>query len=140
MAGCVIVDSKGCLLLLHRRELDRWEIPGGKVEVSDHETPVSAAVREGAEELGEIVFTERYLGQAAFNNLDGKDYEYHYFLTKIANNNVPMVSELKEFDDLQYMTRDRLYALKTKNQLSVFTLHILEQEWLEELARIPEQG
>jgi len=52
LAGCVILDEKGRVLLLHRETSKRvqWETPGGKVEPGESEK--QAAVREVKEELG----------------------------------------------------------------------------------------
>lgn len=37
LAGCVILDEKGGLLLMHRNTPKRvqWELPGGKVEAGE---------------------------------------------------------------------------------------------------------
>jgi 8-oxo-dGTP pyrophosphatase MutT (NUDIX family) len=49
-ASCFIVDSRGRLLLHQHRRLGRWLQMGGHVEPD--ETPIAAALREGAEESG----------------------------------------------------------------------------------------
>lgn len=49
-ASCFIVDHAGRLLLHHHRRLNRWLQMGGHMEVD--ETPIAAALREGAEESG----------------------------------------------------------------------------------------
>lgn len=100
LAGCVILDPYGRILLLHRNRGDRsqWELPGGKVEAD--ETPVMAAIREIREELGIDVAIERALGSAGFES-DDQQYMYHWFLATIQDG-VPDVMEADTFDDLDY--------------------------------------
>lgn len=52
IAGCVIHDQHGRVLLLHRSRggRDQWETPGGRVELG--ETPAECAAREAWEEFG----------------------------------------------------------------------------------------
>ncbi len=49
-AFAVILDEQDRVLLCHRRDIDAWNLPGGRVE--DGETPWGAAVREIREEVG----------------------------------------------------------------------------------------
>jgi 8-oxo-dGTP pyrophosphatase MutT (NUDIX family) len=49
-AFAVILDEAGDVLLCHRRDLDVWNLPGGRVEQG--ESPWQAAVRETREEVG----------------------------------------------------------------------------------------
>lgn len=46
----VIFDNQQQVLLVHRRDMDLWDLPGGGMEVG--ETPVEAAIRETKEETG----------------------------------------------------------------------------------------
>ena len=48
-ASAVVIDS-GRLLLIQRRDLEAWSLPGGLVD--PEETVAEAAVREVAEETG----------------------------------------------------------------------------------------
>lgn len=59
-AFAVIFDSSGRVLLCHRRDCDRWNLPGGRVE--DGEAPWAAVVREVREEVGLEVRVEKLLG------------------------------------------------------------------------------
>jgi ADP-ribose pyrophosphatase YjhB (NUDIX family) len=56
-AFAVIVDEQGRVLLCHRRDVDRWNLPGGAVE--DGEAPWQAAVREVRKETGLEAVIER---------------------------------------------------------------------------------
>ena len=48
-----VVNDVGAVLLVHRRDVDLWEAPGGRVEHG--EAPWDAVVREVAEETGLVV-------------------------------------------------------------------------------------
>jgi 8-oxo-dGTP diphosphatase len=84
LAGCVIIDERGHVLLLHRNtpEIQQWELPGGKIE--EGESSELAAVREAREELGVEVAITRYLGSASFVQ-NGVDFEYQWFATEIVS-------------------------------------------------------
>jgi 8-oxo-dGTP diphosphatase len=51
-AGVLFFDEAGRVLLVHTTYKKPWEIPGGVVESERGESPVDAARREVAEELG----------------------------------------------------------------------------------------
>jgi len=93
LAGCVVRDSDGRVLLIHRAtpDLTQWEMPGGKVEPG--EQPVAAAVREIKEELGLDVTVAKPLGTSSFD-FHGTPCEYHYFSATIASGE-PAVQEAK---------------------------------------------
>lgn len=56
-AFAIVRDAAGSVLLCHRRDMDLWDLPGGKVETG--EAPWDAAVREAREEVGVSVAVER---------------------------------------------------------------------------------
>jgi ADP-ribose pyrophosphatase YjhB (NUDIX family) len=62
MAGAfaVIYHDERRVLLCHRRDIDAWNLPGGRVE--DGEAPGNAAVRETREEVGLEVEVTRLTG------------------------------------------------------------------------------
>ncbi|MDR7277737.1 NUDIX hydrolase [Catenuloplanes atrovinosus] len=76
LAGCVITDAGGRILLLHRRTAGRvqWEIPGGKIDAG--EDARAAAVREVREEVGVDVVIVRRLGEKSFEE-DSRTHEVH---------------------------------------------------------------
>lgn len=99
LAGCVLLDPQGRVLLLHRAtpSLTQWELPGGKVEVG--ETPATAAVREISEELGVDVTITKDLGSQNFEH-KSDILHYTWFLATITSGE-PTPTEAK-FDDVRY--------------------------------------
>ena len=59
VAGAVI-DDEGRFLAIQRRDNDKWEIPGGILEL--RETPEEGVLREVLEETGVKVHVERLTG------------------------------------------------------------------------------
>jgi 8-oxo-dGTP pyrophosphatase MutT (NUDIX family) len=66
--GVVIRDGKVILL---RNERDEWELPGGKLELS--ESPEQCLAREMAEELGLVIEPERTLNSWIYTIVPGVD-------------------------------------------------------------------
>jgi 8-oxo-dGTP diphosphatase len=59
-AFAVIFDDERRVLLCHRRDMDAWNLPGGRVE--EGEAPWDAAIRETQEEVGLEVEVNRLTG------------------------------------------------------------------------------
>jgi len=59
-AFAVIFDDERRVLLCHRRDIDAWNLPGGRVE--DGEAPWDAVIRETREEVGLDVEISRLTG------------------------------------------------------------------------------
>ena len=78
LAGGVLLDEKGRVLLLHRNTqwLKQWQLPGGKVEPD--ESPADTVARELKEELGIDVQTLEQIGIGKFEQT-GKAYRYSWF-------------------------------------------------------------
>ena len=56
-AFAIVRNVAGSVLLCHRRDMDLWDLPGGKVEAG--EAPWEAAIRETREEVGMSVEVQR---------------------------------------------------------------------------------
>lgn len=78
LAGAVVRDGEGRVLLLHRVSPSQWEVPGGVVEPGEH--PVEAAAREVREELGVgvDVEVEDEIGACVFIER-GQKFHYTFF-------------------------------------------------------------
>jgi 8-oxo-dGTP pyrophosphatase MutT (NUDIX family) len=130
LAGCVIMDGLGGVLLLHRYRAGRvqWETPGGKVRCG--ESARNAAQRETLEEIGVRVKVGVCVGRTEFTE-GATHYQYHCFLAEIPSDEVPRVAEPWNHDDLQRFTATQLRQMK--NALSPNLLKILDASLLEQI-------
>jgi 8-oxo-dGTP diphosphatase len=123
LAGCIIQEQPGQILLLHRNTPKRsqWEIPGGKL--APGEEAREAAVREVREELGIDVEIVEHLGVRQFQE-DGYTMRYSWFLATILNG-VPAVQEPQTHDEFRYFDADEL--AKISAGLSPNTVNFLDE-------------
>lgn len=122
LAGCVIVNEQGELLLIHRRfqDLAQWELPGGKVENGEkHE---EAAIRELLEEIGVDVQIIERIGNARFT-LNDIDWNYTWFRAEILDDLTPTIKEPDLFDKIQYWP---IESLRTRNDISLNVVNLLK--------------
>jgi len=87
-AFVVIFDKKDRVLLSHRRDLDLWNLPGGRVE--NGELPTEAAIRETREETGLKIKIKDLVG--VYGKPD-KDEIVFLFRGKIKSGELKMTSE-----------------------------------------------
>lgn len=101
LAGCIIRDTRGRILLLHRYITPiQWELPGGKVE--EGEDPRDAAIREIGEELQrQVTLVGQALGEARFKE-NGKVFRYIWFEAELLGSDKPTLGEPEKFDALRY--------------------------------------
>lgn len=121
LAGCVLIDKRGRIGLLHRNtpRHTQWELPGGKVK--SNETDEDAAERELAEELGIKVVIQKRLGSASFTDIKGT-YNYVWFLADIVSGK-PAINEPQTFDDFAYFSIRELETLNlSENMKKLLTL------------------
>lgn len=65
-AGCVVVNPKGEILLVHRPRYNDWSFPKGKID--GDELPPAAAVRETEEEAGVKVVLNQQLDIVSYDD------------------------------------------------------------------------
>ena len=90
-AFAVIFDDRSRVLLCHRRDLDIWNLPGGRVESG--EMPDEAVVRETKEETGLNVTILRLIG--VYGKTD-KDELVFAFLCQIVSGHLIGTDEADE--------------------------------------------
>lgn len=99
-AFAIIVDDEHRVLLCHRRDMDMWNLPGGRVESG--ETPWEAVVREVREETGFEVTVQRLHGVYVKPERDDIVFS---FACAIAGG---MVTLNDEADRIEWFARDDL--------------------------------
>jgi 8-oxo-dGTP diphosphatase len=126
LAGCVVRNEKGGILLLHRNKkgVQQWELPGGKLEPG--EKPEQAAVRELEEELGVTVSIQARLGEASFTEKE-QECLYTWFAAEIVGEEQPVICEPQTFDDLRYWS---LSTLRERADVSANLKNLLKSEVL----------
>lgn len=109
LAGCVITDADGKILLMHRNTPKRtqWELPGGKID--EGESPEETAVREIKEELGVDVELGKLLGKKEFTEDDFIN-EYIWYSAKITHGTPVPVED--KFDEVNYFSIAELEQMK----------------------------
>lgn len=123
LAGCIIKNSEGKILLVHRNtpKRNQWEIPGGKID--EGENPEQTARREILEELGIDVQIINKLGEKEFFE-DGYVMDYIWLDAKIISCEPKLMED--GFDAFKYFSLDELK--KMKDQLSPNARNFIEYE------------
>jgi 8-oxo-dGTP diphosphatase len=101
-AFAIIFNAQRQVLLCHRRDMDRWNLPGGGV-VSG-ETPWQAVVREVQEEVGLLVKVEKLLGVYAYP--PGDDIIFSFLCTPLGGE----MAQSTEADAIAYFAVEHLPA------------------------------
>lgn len=120
LAGCVIENPAGKILLIHRNTPKRtqWEIPGGKIE--EGEDPIAAAIREAREELGIEVEIKEEIGRKDFTEGE-HEMGYVWLKAEIVSGTPTPVEEMH--DRVEYFSWEELEKMddissNTKNLLN----------------------
>lgn len=104
IAGCIITDDDGRILLLHRNknEHNHWEIPGGKIDAG--EEPHATVIREAKEELGVDIEIVGLLGDKHCTEETAKGTFTNHFTwyRAVIVQGAPQVMEPHTFDDIGY--------------------------------------
>lgn len=106
LAGCVILDAEGKLLLIHRNTPKRiqWETPGGKIEKGEDSR--RTAEREAEEEIGVDIEIIKELGNKEFQE-DTYTMSYIWYLSSIKSGK-PQLMEKDKYDDMKYFSWEEL--------------------------------
>ncbi|MBE0684535.1 MAG: NUDIX domain-containing protein, partial [Anaerolineaceae bacterium] len=99
-AFAVIFDELDRVLLCHRRDMDKWNLPGGGVERG--EIPTEAVIREVREETGLEVVVEKLTG------IYGKQYKDELVFTFICRIIGGELTTTSECSENQYFALDDL--------------------------------
>ncbi len=98
LAVCAIADIDKHLLLLHRRNPDQWQLPGGRIEAG--EVPAQAVIREVNEELDIAVTSFHYLSSNVFTQ---RDTHYFYELFQVTQyEGEPRLTEPHMYEEFAY--------------------------------------
>jgi 8-oxo-dGTP pyrophosphatase MutT (NUDIX family) len=101
VSAIIFRNNKKELLLIKRRDIPVWVLPGGGIE--PNETPEQAAVREVKEETGLEVSIKRKI--AKYYPLNRLTQITHFFECDIVSGNLLVGSETKE---LQFFSKNQL--------------------------------
>jgi len=96
----IIFDEQKRILLVHRRDYDLWNLPGGGLE--DFESPTNAVKREVKEETGLEVEIFRLLG---VYNKKNKNSMAFTFLCKVVGGKITLNDEAER---IEYFEIDKL--------------------------------
>jgi ADP-ribose pyrophosphatase YjhB (NUDIX family) len=117
IAGCVILDDYGRILLIHRSDAKEphWELPGGKLETD--ETAEEAAVRGLREELDIDVRLVGSLGSELSEQGD-RVYQYNWFQAVIAEG-LLNIMDTHSHDDADYFDLEDMPSIALSNNMLI---------------------
>ena len=96
----IIFDEQKRILLVHRRDYDLWNLPGGTLE--NFESPVNTVKREVREETGLEVEVSKLLG---IYNKENKNDMAFSFLCKVKSGKITLNDEA---DKIEYFEINKL--------------------------------
>lgn len=99
-AFVVIFDKKDRVLLSHRRDLDIWNLPGGRVE--EGELPTEAAIREIKEETGLMIKIKDLIG------VYGKPHKDEFAFVFLGMKNGGKLRKSKEADKHRFFKLNKI--------------------------------
>ena len=105
----IIFDEQKRVLLVHRKDYDLWNLPGGTLE--DFESPKNAVIREVKEETGLDVEISKLLG--VYNKENKNDMAFS-FLCKVIGGEITLNDEA---DKIEYFEIDKLPANTVPKQV-----------------------
>jgi len=122
LAGCILTDGRGSVLLIHRNHHGRiqWEIPGGKIEPG--ESDIETVTREAKEELACGIKVTKRLGDKDFKE-DEHTFHYTWFAAHVTEDS-PKIGEPDKYDGIGYFNQDDLEQMR--DELSPNTVNFLD--------------
>jgi 8-oxo-dGTP diphosphatase len=105
----IIFDEQKRVLLVHRRDYDLWNLPGGTLEV--FESPINAVIREVKEETGLEVEVSKLLG---IYNKENKNDIVFSFLCEVISGKITLNDEA---DKIEYFEVGKLPANTVPKQV-----------------------
>jgi 8-oxo-dGTP diphosphatase len=120
LAGCILVNSSGRILLLHRIKRDQWEIPGGKIDeivdgkiIRSGHSAEETVEREIKEELNVDIDIVKKLGEREFSE-DQYVMHYTWYLGKIKGDAESAIGEPDKYDGLKAFSLSELQTMRTQ--------------------------
>ncbi|MCL5434994.1 MAG: NUDIX hydrolase [Patescibacteria group bacterium] len=109
LAGCIIQNSRGEILFIHRITQGKvqWELPGGKLEPG--EDSVTAARREAEEELGVEVEIISEAGRHEFTE-NGTTNDYTWYNSRIISGEPRPMEDIHNM--IGYFSWDELNSIR----------------------------
>jgi len=132
LSGMLLVNENTELLLLHKKNYNHYETPGGKVEASDFSEKkgekaalLNCALRELREEIGDSIkiSSPKYFGSANFTIPDGRKATAHKFTATIISGK-PRIMEPEAFDDYIFIPIKSITEYKLSPDLLILTERI----------------
>lgn len=118
LAGCILLNSRDQVLLLHRIKRDQWEIPGGKIDelvdgkiVRSGRTAEETVERELKEELKVDIHIVKKLGDREFSE-DQYVMHYTWYLGQIKGSAEPAIGEPDKYDGLKAFSLEDLQGMR----------------------------
>ncbi|MFA6076659.1 MAG: NUDIX domain-containing protein [Candidatus Paceibacterota bacterium] len=105
----IIFDERKRVLLVHRRDYDLWNLPGGTLE--DFESPKNAVIREVKEETGLDVKVSKLLG--VYNKENKNDMAFSFLCEAVGGK----ITLNDEADRIEYFEVDKLPANSVPKQV-----------------------
>lgn len=100
IAGCIITDVHGGVMVLHNVATKQWEFPGGATAAN--ETPALAVARHTFDDMGVEINIIEKLGERTFN--DGqKDCDVSWFKAEMTSGE-PRLRHAETYDKWGYFS------------------------------------
>jgi ADP-ribose pyrophosphatase YjhB (NUDIX family) len=100
LAGCIITDTVGGVMVLHRAATKQWEFPGG-IMTAD-ETPALAAARNTFDSMGVEINIIEKLGERTFDDVDS-ECDASWFKAEITSGS-PRLHDTQTYDKWGYFS------------------------------------